>query len=484
MVMQHVNTGDLVVMKTKYRQIASSLTRQILAGNIQPGEKIPSVRVSCELHGVSMTTVQAAYLLLEGEGLIFGKAGAGYYVSDFSQIDLHELTEPVGLSVHNRVLEVLSQCHKEGVYNLGTAVIDPKLLPINQLRSVLNKLCRYHMEELVSAEFSSGFQPLRRQFAKKMLNASIHAHPDEILITGGCQDAISLALSAIAKPGDIIAVESPCFPGLLQIIEALNMKALEIPTSLRSGMDINALKEALTQWTVSAVVLVPSFSNPTGSLMPIEARRALVEFSASMKLPLIEDDLFSELNFSGKPKPSLKSMDKAGYVIYCSSVSKSLGSGFRLGWLSGGRFHKEIIKLKAFRNVSEPLVIQMLITEFLKSGGYERHLKRLKSKLIDNYRKMSECIKLHFPKGTMINTVQGGYLVWIKLPPDCDSRVLFKQAILKSVAFFPGDLFSQHGHYINYIRLNLAICWSEHVEQAIIVLGNIVSRMVRSESLS
>jgi DNA-binding transcriptional MocR family regulator len=462
----------------KYQQVAESLSQQILTGCFQPGEKIPSVRASREQFNVSMTTVQTAYGILEDSGLINSRPGSGYFVSRLPDVDHLTPMKPQDISVYNRMMSVLTECHKEGVTNLGTAVISPDLLPINQLKKILNKLTRYHMLELVSPEFSSGFLPLRREFAKRMLNVDVEVHPDDILVTGGCQDAIALALSSVASVGDIIAVESPCFPGLLQVIESLDMKVLEVPSSPVLGMKPDALQDALMNWPIAALVLVPSFSNPTGSLMPVMNRKKILALSELYDIPLIEDDLFSELNYQGKPLPAIKSMESNANVIYCSSVSKSLGSGFRLGWLCGGKYHRKIKKLKAFRNVSEPLIIQMLIAEFMKLGGYSRHLKKLKMTLHQNQKWLQACIHDSFPEGTRVNLSDGGYVLWIKLPEQCDSRLLFTQAIDNGVAFFPGDVFSQHEHYIGYIRLNLAIEWDNAIEKAVNTLGELIHQQI------
>ncbi|WP_394392492.1 PLP-dependent aminotransferase family protein [Shewanella woodyi] len=458
----------------KYQLVADTISQQILTGYFQPGEKIPSVRASCEQFHVSMTTVQAAYEILEDNGLVTSRPSSGYFVSRLADTEHLTPIKPQGISVYNRMISVLNDCHKEGVINLGTAVVSPSLLPTHQIKKILNKLTRDHMLELVTPEFSSGYPPLRREFAKRMLNVNVEVHPDDILVTGGCQDAIALALSAVANAGDVIAVESPCFPGLLQVIESLDMKALPLPCSGSLGMKPDTLQDALQSWPISAIVLVPSFSNPTGSLMPIESRKRVIALVEEYDIALIEDDLFSELNYQDKPVPAIKSLEMKGNVIYCSSVSKSLGSGFRLGWLCGGKYHSKIMKLKAFRNVSEPLIIQMLIAELMKQGGYSKHLKKLKIALHQNQKLMQSCIKKSFPKGTLVNSCDGGYVLWVQLPDLCDSRELFTQAIKSGVAFFPGDVFSPHEHYLSYIRFNLAVKWCQEIEQAVISLGKLV----------
>lgn len=461
---------------TKYQQLAAQLAHQIKQGGYGFNERLPSVRDCCSQFGVSMSTAQAAFRLLEDQGFASARPGAGYFVC-YRGVPEASLGSPATSRVHNRMLEVLSMCAQPGVTDLGTAVLGPGLLPKAALSKLLSRLARFEMESLLQPLFSGGHPPLRREIAKRLMLQGIEVGESEVLITGGCQDAISLALSAIAKAGDTIAVESPCFPGLLQVIESLGMKVLEIPGSAGLGMSVEALELALERWQISALVLCPDFSNPTGSQMPLANRQRLLALAASRDMAIIEDDLFSELQEPGKALPSLKALDREGRVIYCSSVAKSLGSGLRLGWLCGGRFHGDIAKLKAFRNVSEPLIIQALVAEFMASGGYGRHIRSLGKRLQQNLKKLRAWTEQYFPPQTQIGRPEGGFVLWLELP-GIDSGALLAAAASQGVVFFPGDVFSSAGKHRHCLRLSGAFDDEAKTERAVAILGRLAHSLL------
>ncbi|AZQ13126.1 PLP-dependent aminotransferase family protein [Shewanella khirikhana] len=460
----------------KYQQVAEAIARQIREGRYGLGERLPSVREVCGRFGISMSTAQAAFRLLEDQALAQARPGAGFYVS-FRGTPQVPGEGPARYEVHNRMLQVLSWCAQPGITDLGTAVLSPGLLPRAALSKLLARQARFEMATVLQPLFSGGHPPLRREIAKRLILQGIELGESEVLVTGGCQDAISLALSAIAHAGDTIAVESPCFPGLLQVIESLGMKVLEIPCSPGQGLSVEALQLALARWQVAALVLCPDFSNPTGSQMPLANRQRLLALAGEHDLAIIEDDLFSELQEPGKGIPALKALDTDGRVIYCSSVAKSLGSGLRLGWLCGGRYHGDIAKLKAFRNVSEPLIIQALVAEFMASGGYGRHLGSLGKRLQLNLKKLRGWVEQAFPGQTQIGRPEGGFVLWVSLP-GIDSGRLLSLAVAEGVAFFPGDVFSGAGQYNHCLRLSGAFDDDDKTQKAVAVLGRLAHSLL------
>ncbi|MFG1490580.1 PLP-dependent aminotransferase family protein, partial [Oceanospirillum sp. HFRX-1_2] len=348
---------------TLYQQIADELARQITEGIFQPGDKLPSIRKLSQQRSVSIATVQSAYEQLELQHLIESRPQSGFYVrqpitpnysgtlSDKSGIsrmvspfgsdsagnapscelptpNQHtDLSLPTAVSIKQSASEVLRRCQQPELINLGTAIPSPDFLPVKQLQRIMGSLVRKRMDEVVVAVFPPGLEELRNQIAKRMAESGCHVAASEIVITNGCQEALTLCLRAVAQPGDVIAIESPAFVGLLQTIESLGMKALEIPTHPQKGISLEALQLALQQWPVKAVALVPTHNNPLGFTMPDEHRRELLELLEPLNIPVIEDDLFGDLDYSGNRTPAIKAYDEDGLVLYCSSVSKSIASG-------------------------------------------------------------------------------------------------------------------------------------------------------------
>lgn len=469
--------------QTRYRQIAETLAEQIRNKTYLTGEKLPPIRAASQQFSVSVSTIQQAYRELEDLGLIEARPQSGYYV----RFDSRSITEPnmittsnapIEVSINKTMLKVLEQSQRPGLINLGTAVLHSDFLPLQQLQRIISRLARFHIREITTAEFSTGHEGLRRQVAKRLVNAGCELSPDDIIITGGCQDAFSLCLNAVAKPGDIIVIETPTFAGLLQTIESLGMKALEIPTHPQHGISLEALALAIEQWQIKACALVPAFNNPLGSSMPVENKKTLVSLLAKHQIPLIEDDLFADLNFSGNSIPSAKSFDKEGLVLYCSSVSKSLGSGLRVGWTCPGRYFEQVKYLKAFRNISGPTLEQMIVAEFMATGGYDRHIRYLRNTFARQIQLISDCIVEYFPKGTTITRPTGGYVLWVGLPGNADTWQLYQLALNRNITFFPGELFSASGKYNSFLRINAAIPWNSETEQAIALLGQIAHDII------
>lgn len=468
---------------TRYRQIAETLSEQIRNKTYLAGDTLPPIRAASQQFSASISTIQQAYRELEDLGLVEARPQSGYYVrpdsNPVSEPDMMETSSsPIEVTINKTMLKVLEQCQRPGLINLGTAVLHPDFLPLQQLQRIISKLARFHIREITSAEFSAGHEGLRRQIAKRLVSAGCELSPKDIIVTGGCQDAFSLCLNAVAKAGDTIAIESPTFAGLLQTIESLGMKALEIPTHPQYGISLEALALAIDQWPVKACALVPAFNNPLGSSMPAENKEALVSLLAKHQVPLIEDDLFGDLNFNGNRSPAAKAFDKEGMVLYCSSVSKSLGSGLRVGWACPGRYFEQVKYLRAFRNISGPSLEQMVVAEFMGSGGYERHIRNLRNTFSRQIQLISACIAEYFPEGTTITRPTGGYVLWVGLPGDADTWQLYKHALDRNITFFPGELFSATGKYKSFLRINTAIPWNRETEQAIALLGQLAGDII------
>lgn len=463
----------------RYRRLACELAERIREGVYRPGERFPSLRKTIERHGVSLTTAQSAYALLESWRLIESRPRSGYYVRDTIAPPVEPSPEPmqppVAVEIRHEAAEVLRRCQGEGVLDLGTAIPSAEFLPVERLRRAIGRVVRERMAEVVGMQFSAGMACLRRELAKRMADAGCAVSPEHIVVTNGAQEALLLSLRAMTRPGDTVAVESPTYVGLLQALESLGLHALEIPSHPREGVSLEALELALAQWEIRACAFMTANSNPSGASMPLERKRRLVEMLAERGIPLVEDDEFGDLAEAGRRAPAAKAFDQEGLVAYCASVSKSLASGLRVGWCVPGRFQEEVMFMKSFSSVSTPALCQMAVAEMMADGSYDRHLRQVHIRYAAQVQRFSAAIARHFPRGTTVSRPSGGYVLWVGLPEGSDAAVLYRLALHEGVGIMPGHLFSAAGRYRNYLRLNCAVPWSERVEHAVMTLGRLAA---------
>lgn len=474
----------------RYEQVAHSIERLIERGTYRPGEKVPSVRKLSRQHRVSVSTVQQAYSLLESRGLLQARDRSGYYVRAgtlaFARpAALALAVKPQEVTVCGLITQVFRAAQlREAVVPLGAAIVSPELFPTRALARTMGSIARTHPEAASAVyDFPPGNEKFRREISKRALALGCPLVPEEILVTDGCMEALNLALSAVARPGETIAVESPTYYGTLQAIENHGLRALEIPSCADEGMDLDRLEQALRSHKVAACLAVPTFNNPTGSLMPEEKKRALVELLERYDVPLIEDDIYGDQPFDGvRPRPA-KSFDRSGNVLLCSSVSKTLGPGLRVGWIAGGRFQEQLERLKFTSSVATASLPQLAVADFLRSGAYDRHLRRLRRAIEQQVQLTTHGVLRHFPKGTRLSRPRGGYLLWAELPEEVDSVKLHAAALAKGISISPGPIFSASGAYMNFIRINCGNPWSERIERALAEIGKLVlSPTVRREA--
>lgn len=321
----------------------------------------------------------------------------------------------------------------------------------------------------LSYDFPPGYAPLRHEIAKRSIEWGCRLSENDLVTTHGTMEALNLCLRAVAKAGDVIAIESPAFYGTLQIIESLGMKALEIPADPRDGIVLDALASAIRRQKVKACLFVLNYSNPLGSCMPDDNKKALVKLLSRREVPLIEDDIYGDLSFAATRPRTAKAYDKEGLVLLCSSFSKTLAPGYRVGWTAPGRFRPQVESLEFTSSMATVTAPQMAIAEFLQSGGYDRHLRKLRRKLMAQVQQMSNAVGRFFPNGTKVTRPQGGYVLWVELPRSADSLELHRKALKAKISIAPGPIFSAKQRYKNFMRLSCGQVWSEKLEGAMIL---------------
>jgi DNA-binding transcriptional MocR family regulator len=296
-------------------------------------------------------------------------------------------------------------------------------------------------------------------------------------------EALNLALRAVAQAGDTIAVESPSFYGLLQVLEALGLRALEIPTSPQTGISIDALELAIqTDDSIKAVVVVPHLQNPLGSIMPDAHKQRLVQLCQASAITLIEDDTYSELVNESKrgdaPLRAMKSWDTTGNVIYCASLHKILAPGMRLGWMAAGRWQARVEMLKFTQSRSNEELSQLAAADYIASPAYDRHLRRLRATLQVQRQRTAETIASHFPAGTRLTVPDGGLSLWVELPQQLSSKRVFDAALKEQILVSPGLMFSNSLRFDAFLRISCGWPVDTEVEQALRRLGQIVTRLL------
>lgn len=466
-----------------YEKVAASISQMIDQGTFRPGDRIPSVRAISRRMQVSMTTAMEAYRLLEDRELIEARPQSGHYVRFISQKALSEpkpttpRKKPTSVTLDELVRMVMQDSQNPNLIPLGMAVPDPENLPVNKLNRILGSMLRLKGPQSLSYEMSPGYNPLRVQIARRSLYAGCSLNPREILITSGCQEAVMLSLMAVCRPGDTVAIESPTYFNHLQTLEALQLKAIEIPTHPRHGVSLEALEDVLSKKRARACLFIPNFSNPLGSLMPDDRKEALAGMLAHYDVPLIEDDICGDLGFSLERPKVVKAFDKKGMVLLCSSFSKTLAPGYRIGWVSPGCFQAEIERLKSACSIATATAPQMAVAEFLINGGYDHHLRKIRRIYMQQIWSMSRAVGKFFPKGTRVTRPAGGFVLWLELPEQVNSLKLYEQALEAGITIAPGPIFSVRQGYENHIRLSAAF-WSDKIEKAIATLGGLAEGAV------
>jgi DNA-binding transcriptional MocR family regulator len=466
--------------KTKlYEQVAERLGEAIAAGTLRAGDRLPSVRQLSASERVSVSTVLQAYVHLESLGLIETRPQSGHYVRRRAHLRLAEpqVSQPAAsatpVSVSALVARVYRAASDPRIVPLGAAFPSPELLPFRRLNRELAHLSRDEGEHAIEYDMPPGCLELRQQVARRSLDWGCPLAPEDFIITCGASEAVHLSLSAVARTGDTVAIESPAYYGTLQAIEAQGLRALEVPSHPRHGMELDALEAALGKRRVAAVLVVPSFSNPLGSCMPEENRRRLVAMLAERDIPLIEDDIYGDLHFGPqRPRPA-KAHDTEGRVLLCGSFSKTLAPGYRVGWVAPGRYREKVELLKFAQTVATPTLPQLAIAAFLRNGGYDRHLRALRRQLASQVQRGVEAIGEHFPEGTRVTRPEGGSLVWVELPRQVDALVLHARALEAGISIAPGPIFSAQKRYGNFIRLSCGFPWSPRLEGALATLGSL-----------
>ena len=463
-----------------YQQVISMMLEMQASGTLRPGDKLPSLRKLSQQLSLSIPTIKLAYTELERQNVIVAKPKSGYFMKPNLKILDIPTRGKLGRSpthVNNQSLieQVYAALHLPDMVSLGIANPSSAHPCDKALARIMRQVLSKAGAKAISYAPTTGFEPLKRQLALRYFDYGLQLNPEEVIVTNGAQEALSIALQCVANKGDVIAIESPAFFGVLELIESLGMMALEIPVCSDDGIWVNDLVTAINKHSIKACLFSTSINNPTGSFMPDGKRKELVELLESHNIPLIEDDVYGDLYFTQNRGTPAQCYAKQGLVLTCSSFSKTAAPGYRIGWLIAGQFEAQARRLKRALSCSSSLINQWTLTEFIAGSEYDRNMHKLRAVLKLNKARMLACINDSFPQETKVSNPKGGGVVWVELPVRVDSEQLFHLAIEKNISIAPGIIFSASQKFKNYIRLSFGMPWTDQVENAIKTLGQLVA---------
>lgn len=466
----------------RYEMLASTMADEIRSGRRPVGSRMPSLRQLTTQHGVSQSTIFRAYYLLEEWGLIRARERSGYYVAPGASLEpqpasrIAPALESAKVEISELVFSVLEATRHRDIVPLGSAFPSPQLFPLQRLARSLGHATRLTSPWSTVVDLPPGNEPLRREISLRYMGMGVAQRVEEIVVTNGALEALNLCLMAVTRPGDVVAVESPGFYAALQAIERLDLRAIEIPVDPVSGLDLGALADALDKHPIRACWFMTNFQNPTGATLSQEKKQALVELLAQHDVPLIEDDVYGELHHeSGYPLPAI-AFDRKGLVMHCSSFSKTLAPGYRVGWVAAGRFADKVQRLKLMTTLSASIPAQAGIADYLQHGGYDKHLRKLRGAFRSQLVAMEAALSRWLPEDSQWTRPSGGYFLWLRLPPHVDAMRLHALSVENGISIAPGPVFSAQHEFRDHVRLNFGHPWSDRMESAVRTLCSLVEQ--------
>ena len=469
-----------------YQSLADELRDAIHDGRLGAGSRLPSVRETSRSRALSINTVLTAYRQLEARGLVEARPQSGYFVRSRSllpptvKLPLRPPSaQPAAPAVLDRIEAVIAAQSDPRTIDLSLACPQSSdFYPGRALSRLAADFARRKPQLLTDYSLPPGPLRLRNEICRHAQALGMTLEANDIILTNGCMEALQLALRAVTRPGDTIAIESPTYFNLISLAEHLGLRTIEVPTHPGLGISLDALELLFSEGRVQAAVCMPTVHNPLGISMPVASKQRLAAMAQSWKIPVIEDALYAELQYAVPMQPTVKSFDRDGWVILCTSYTKVLAPGFRVGWVEAGRFRRRLASLKFTASLAQPEFLGEVLGAYLESGGYAQHLRRLRRLYAAQVDRLRGLIARNFPAGTRATEPTGGFLVWVELPEGCDGNRLSDEALRQGITITPGSLFSPTGRHQAHIRLSACHTFSDRHLHALLSLGKLAQRQL------
>jgi len=470
----------------RYRVVERKLLELIEQGGLTPGDKAPSIRQMSAKMGVGVASVNHAYVELERKGVLEARPRSGFFVREFRRAELPEKGgrtpgAPRPSTRSGLISQVLDSVGDQNLLPFGVVCPEEGLLPVRGLGRLAAGISRQRPELAVGYAPVQGALSLRRQLAQRLQEQGVRTSQEEVLVTNGCMEALCIALRCLTRPGDVVCIQSPTYYCFLQLLETLGLRCVEIPSCPAQGISPADVQAAVERYDVKACIFSANFNNPDGALTPEPARREIVRMLAERGVPLVEDDVSGEVYFGEQRPGTFKEHDTRGLVLHCSSLSKTMAPGYRLGWILGGRYQEKVQELKATTSVCSATLPQEVAAEFLRSGEFEKHLARLRDAVQQSMQSMRHHVAASFPEGTRITRPSGGLVLWLELPGGVDSVELFYRAREQGIGIAPGPIFTTQERYGSCVRLSCGVVWDDRVVQGLKRLGSVARACLTSQ---
>lgn len=480
-----------------YQQIGTYLRQAILSGNLAAETRLPACRQLAHDLGVNRTTVENAYAELEADGLVFSRMGSGTYVlpqNPIPTIPKHGngvdlplwqqslQSTPIGRK-SDTVDDMLAAAGHPHPISFASGVSDARQFPSEEFRKILQSVMRRDQISALEYGERNGYAPLREGIAHILASQGLQAHPENILITAGSQQAIFLAAQVLLKPNDVVLVEDPTYSSALDLFRTLGFQVVGIPMDAQ-GMQVEKLETLLQQHHPKLIYTIPNFHNPTGTCLSSARRRQLIVLADRYNVPILEDDFVGDLRYEGYAQPSLKALDTGGQVIYVSTFSKMLMPGLRVGFIvADGPVYASLLNFKRLSDLVTSTLMQRALDAYVTVGRYQAYLHRSRQTFRKRRDAMLEAIDRYLPANVSFDLPKGGLFIWLRLPASMSASELLSMACRDGVSFAPGNFFFTDGSSgQEWIRLNFASQPAEDIEEGIRRLGISIRRMLERSS--
>lgn len=464
----------------KYEEISNYIVEGITNKALYSGNKLQSLRSTAKQFNCSVSVVLQAYEDLIARGIIKAVEKSGYFILPSLSCKIPEpqkynhSLKALSSKTNNYTEKIIEMAMNRDILPLGAAIPDVSILSTKKIIKSLNNIIKDNTACINSYTPAKGSIELRIEIANYMFDKGVFIDPEEIVITNGCAEALYIAIQCSTNPGDTVAIETPVFFSLISILEKLKMNVVEIPTSPITGMELDILEEIIMKEKVKTVIFSPTFQNPLCSVMPPCNKKRLYHISEKYNLTLIEDDIYGDCSFDGQKHFPVKSFDKSKRIIYCSSFSKTLAPGLRIGWAIPGKRLDNFTNFKQISSLGGTLLTQLAIADYLKHGFYKSHLSNFQKNIYLQTTQMKMLIKKILPDNIKVSNPTGGYFLWLELDDKINSYNIHNIAFSKHIGIVPGPVFSSSDKYLNCIRISCGNPITEKIIKGLEVLDLII----------